>query len=191
MVVAGPDRRDSVLDGHLSGKLPSADPQRRRPDRRSNGACRARGGFQTDPRQGRRPHGYGTRALMGRFAPLLPELVLSIGGTILMMVAAFTGRRGSGLVRWLAARALSAATALLVGAPSHAGPVFDGLVTEDLFASFGRAIIYPAAAIAIIAAHGWFERGTEHAGEYAVLIVFSAVGMGVMVSATSLVSLYV
>src|SRR5436305_8363073 len=127
---------------------------------------------------------------MSRFAPLLPELMLSIGGTILMMVAAFTGRRGSGLVSWLAVALLLAATMLLPGAPSHAGPVFDGL-TEDLFASFGRAIIYPASAVAIIAAHGWFERGTEHASEYAVLIVFAAVGMGVMVSASSLVALYV
>jgi NADH-quinone oxidoreductase subunit N len=128
---------------------------------------------------------------MGRFAALLPELILSIGGTILMMVAAFTGRRGSPVVNWLAVILLLAATAALVGAPSHAGPIFDGLVTEDLFASFGRALIYPASAVAIIAAHGWFERGTEHSSEYAVLIVFSAVGMGVMVSASSLVSLYV
>jgi len=128
---------------------------------------------------------------MGRFAALLPELILSIGGTVLMMVAAFTGRRGSGLVSWLSVLLFLGATAALVGAPSHAGPVFDGLVTEDLFASFGRAIIYPASAVAIIAAHGWFERGTEHASEYAVLILFSAVGMGVMVSASSLVSLYV
>ena len=64
--------------------------------------------------------------------------------------------------------------------------MFDGLVAADLFASFGKAIIFPAAAVAIIAAHGWFERGTEHASEYAVLIVFAAVGMSVMVSATSL-----
>jgi NADH-quinone oxidoreductase subunit N len=128
---------------------------------------------------------------MGRLDALLPELILSIGGTILMMVAAFTGRRGSGLVNWLAVALLLVATAALVGAPSHAGPVFDGLVTEDLFASFGKVIIFVASAIAIIAAHGWFERGTEHSSEYAVLIVFSAVGMSVMVSATSLVSLYV
>ena len=128
---------------------------------------------------------------MGRFAPLLPELMLSIGGTILMMVAAFTGRRGSALVSWIAIALLLGATAALVGAPSHAGPVFDGLVSADLFASFGKAIIFPAAAIAIIAAHGWFERGTEHASEYAVLILFSAVGMSVMVSAGSLISLYV
>jgi len=128
---------------------------------------------------------------MGRFAPLLPELILSIGGTILMLVAAFTGRRGSGLTSWLSVALLIAATFALMGAPSHAGPVFDGLIAADLFASFGKAIMFPAAAIAIIAAHGWFEHDHEHSSEYAVLIVFSAVGMSVMVSATSLVSLYV
>ena len=128
---------------------------------------------------------------MGRFAPLLPELILSIGGTIMMIAAAFAPRRASGIVNWLCVLLLLAATAALVGPPSHAGPVFDGLVTEDLFASFGRAIMYPSAAVAIIAAHGWFERGTEHASEYGVLIVFAAVGMGVMVAATSLIALYV
>jgi NADH-quinone oxidoreductase subunit N len=129
--------------------------------------------------------------LTGRFAALLPELILSVGGTILMMVAAFTGRRGSSLVSWLAVALLVVATVALVGAPSHAGPVFDGLVTEDLFASFGKAIMFPAAAVAIIAAQGWFDQDSEHASEYSVLIVFATVGMAVMVSATSLASLYV
>lgn len=124
-------------------------------------------------------------------APLLPELILSIGGTILMILAAFTGRRGSGVTSWLAVALLIGATIALVGPPSHAGPLFDGLVTADLFASFGKAIMFPAAAVAIIAAHGWFERGTEHSSEYSVLIVFAAVGMSVMVSATSLIALYV
>src|SRR5437762_4373141 len=110
---------------------------------------------------------------MSRFAPLLPELILSIGGTVLMMVAAFAGRRGSGLVSWLAVALLLGATVALIGPPSHAGPVFDGIVSADLFASFGKAIMFPAAAVAIIAAHGWFERGTEHGSEYAVLIVFA------------------
>ena len=128
---------------------------------------------------------------MGSFAPILPELILSIGGTVLMMVAAFAGRRGSGLTSWLAIALLIAATIALIGPPSHAGPLFDGLLSADLFASFGKAIMFPAAAVAILAAHGWFERGTEHSSEYAVLILFSAVGMSVMVSATSLVSLYV
>ena len=129
--------------------------------------------------------------MSARFAPLLPELILSVGATVLMMAAAFSGRRASGAIGWLSVALLIGATFALIGAPSHAGPVFDGLVSADLFASFGKAIIFPAAAVAIIAAHGWFERGTEHASEYAVLILFSAVGMSVMVSATNLISLYV
>jgi NADH-quinone oxidoreductase subunit N len=128
---------------------------------------------------------------MTRFAAILPELILTTGATVLMIVAAFAGRRGSALVSWLAVALLIAATLALIGAPSHAGPQFDGIITADLFGAFGKAIMFPAAAIAIIAAHGWFERGTEHASEYAVLILFSAVGMSVMVSATSLISLYV
>ena len=55
-------------------------------------------------------------------APLLPELILSVGGTILMIVAAFAGRRGSGVTSWLAVAILIGATFALVGAPSHAGP---------------------------------------------------------------------
>ncbi len=128
---------------------------------------------------------------MVRFAPLLPEIILTIGGLVLLMAAAFAGRRGTAAVSWLSVAVLIAATVALTGAPSHAGPVFDGLLAADLFASFGKAIIFPASAVAIIAAHGWFERGSEHASEYSVLIVFAAVGMSVMVSATSLISLYV
>jgi NADH-quinone oxidoreductase subunit N len=127
---------------------------------------------------------------MGRFAPLLPEIMLSIGGLILMLVAAFASRR-SALTNWLAVALLLGATIALIGPASHAGPVFDSFVSADLFASFGKAIMFPAAAVAIIAAHGWFERGTEHSSEYAVLIVFAAVGMSVMVSATNLIALYV
>ena len=129
--------------------------------------------------------------MIGRFGALLPELILSIGATVLMIVAAFAGRRGSAIVSWLSVALLIGATFALIGAPSHAGPLFEGIVTADLFGAFGKALIFPAAAVAIIAAHGWFDRGAEHASEYAVLILFSAVGMSVMVSATSLISLYV
>ena len=128
---------------------------------------------------------------MTRFAAILPELILSVGGTILMMAAAFMGRRGSALISWLAVLVLLVATVALIGAPSHAGPLFDGLISADLFASFGKALIFPAAAVSIIVAHGWFEHDHEHSSEYAVLILFAAAGMSVMVSATSLISLYV
>ena len=128
---------------------------------------------------------------MTNFAAILPELILMVGAIGLMMVAAFAGRRATGVVSWLAVLLLVGATVALIGAPSNAGPVFGGLIAADGFASFGKAIIFPSAAVAILMAHGWFERGTEHGSEYPVLILFSAVGMAVMVSATNLMSLYV
>jgi NADH-quinone oxidoreductase subunit N len=128
---------------------------------------------------------------MNQFAPILPELIITIGGIVLMMVAAFGGRRSTAFVSWAAVAVLIAATLALMGAPSHAGGVFGGLITADLFGSFGKTIIFLASAVAIIAAHGWFERDTEHAPEYSVLVLFSALGGAVMVSASSLVTLYV
>src|SRR6185295_5512410 len=176
MVAAGADRARRVLDGPLSRELPEADARRHRARRPAHGTGCAGRRFAPDAGQagpaGAPPAAReGSGALMGRLAPLLPELILSIGGTILMLVAAFAGRRGTGLTSWLSVALLLAATAALVGAPSHAGPIYDGLIAADLFASFGKAIIFPAAAVAVIAGHGWFERDHEHGSEYAVLIV--------------------
>lgn len=128
---------------------------------------------------------------MSYFLPILPELILVLGALVLMMVAAFIGRRGAAVTSWASVALLVAATVALIGAPSTAGPLFGGLITADFFGAFGKAIIFPAAAVAIIAAQGWFERHTEHSPEYPVLILFSSIGMAVMVSSTSLVTLYV
>ena len=128
---------------------------------------------------------------MNQLMPILPELILTVGALVLMMVAAFGGRRSSSVTSWSAVALLIAATAALTGAPSNAGPLFGGLIAADAFGAFGKVLIFLASAVAIIAAHGWFERGTEHGPEYSVLILFSAVGGAVMVSATSLMTLYV
>ena len=128
---------------------------------------------------------------MSYFAAILPEIILTVGAIVLMMAAAFAGRRASAAISWAGVLLLVGATVALIGAPTHAGPVFGGLIAADGFASFGKVVSFLAAAVAIIMAHGWFERGTEHANEYPVLILFSAVGMSVMVSATNLMSLYV
>jgi NADH-quinone oxidoreductase subunit N len=128
---------------------------------------------------------------MTYFAAIVPELILMIGALALMMAAAFAGRRAVGAISWTAVALLVAATVALIGAPTHAGPIFGGLISADGFASFGKVVIFLSAAVAVLMAHGWFERGTEHANEYPVLILFSAVGMSVMVSATNLMTLYV
>jgi len=127
---------------------------------------------------------------MNMLAPVLPEVILAVAAIVLMMVAAFA-RRGSSLTHWLSVAALLVATVALAGAPQQAGPVFGGMFAADGFAAFGKVIIYLSAAVAVIMAHGWFDREFEHGGEYPVLILLSAMGASVMVSATDLMMLYV
>jgi NADH-quinone oxidoreductase subunit N len=124
-------------------------------------------------------------------APILPELILPIGSIALMMVAAYLGRRGSALTSWLSIALLIGASAALLGQPQSAGVIFGGQLVADGFGALGKLIVYLCAAVAIVMAHSWFERDFEHGAEYPVLILMAAVGMSVMVSATSLVTLYV
>ena len=123
-------------------------------------------------------------------AAALPEVILTVGAIILMMVAAFM-RRGSTVTTYAAVGLLIVAALSLLGAPQNAGALFGGMIAADGFAAFGKVVIYACASVAIIAAHNWFERDFEHGAEYPVLVLLAVVGMSVMVSATSLVTLYV
>lgn len=120
-----------------------------------------------------------------------PELILSIGGTILMLVAAFAGDRSTRFVTWAAVLLFGAAGLSLTGIAGSGGSAFNGLYSADAFGAFAKALIYFAAAVSILVAPRWFEREDRLRAEYPVLIVLSAVGMGMMASATNLLSLYV
>jgi NADH-quinone oxidoreductase subunit N len=63
----------------------------------------------------------------------------------------------------------------------------------DAFAAFAKVLIYIASAVAIIIAPRFFQRtsGDDLKPEYPVLILLSACGMGMMVSASDLLLLYV
>jgi len=125
------------------------------------------------------------------FAAILPEIILTIGALVLMMVAAVFGRRASALCSWATVLLLIGASIALLGEPQNAGALFGGLIAADGFGAFGKLVIYLCAAVAVIMAQSWFERDFEHAAEYPVLILLAVVGMSVMVSATNLMSLYV
>jgi NADH-quinone oxidoreductase subunit N len=74
---------------------------------------------------------------MKTFAPILPELVLGLGAIVLMMIAAFVGRRGSAITTWGGVALLAIAGLTLFGPPSSAGPLFGGMISADLFSAFG------------------------------------------------------
>ena len=122
----------------------------------------------------------------------LPELILSIGAIALLMVAAYGGDRQTRLISWAAVALFAAAALSLLGPAGSGGVAFGGLYRADPFAAFAKLLIYVAAAISIIMSPTFFarEQGVLRA-EYPILILLSGVGMGMMVSATDLLTLYV
>jgi NADH-quinone oxidoreductase subunit N len=121
----------------------------------------------------------------------LPELILSTAALVLLMVPAYAGDRSAKLVTWLAVAALAAAA---IAIPGYWGPPqsgFGGLFVSDGFATFAKVTIYSGAAVSLIAAMGWFGRDRDYRAEYPILILLSSVGMGMMVSASDLLTLYV
>lgn len=120
-----------------------------------------------------------------------PELILSVGAIVLMLVAAYAGDKATRFVSAASVALLAAAGFSLTGVAGSGGSAFNGLYTADAFGAFAKVLIYIAAAVSILIAPRWFEREDRLRAEYPVLLLFSAVGMGMMVSATDLMSLYV
>ncbi len=121
-----------------------------------------------------------------------PELILSFSSLALLLIAAWRQEAGR-LVSILSVAALVGAGAyavhyLCAGTDASA---FDGLYRADAFGSFAKILIYFAAAVSLIIAPKALEKMGAMRAEYPVLIILAAVGMGVMVSATDLLTLYI
>ncbi|UIJ43907.1 NADH-quinone oxidoreductase subunit NuoN [Sphingomonas cannabina] len=123
----------------------------------------------------------------------LPEIVLGIGALVLMLVAAWGGQASTRAVSWTAVAVLIGAGIALIGPSSSGAVAFDGLYRADGFAAFAKVLIYAGTAVSIIIAPGFFQRtsGDDLRPEYPVLMLLSAIGMGVMASAGDMLSLYI
>ncbi|MFN3818658.1 NADH-quinone oxidoreductase subunit NuoN [Blastomonas sp.] len=125
-----------------------------------------------------------------------PEIVLSLSSLVLLLIAAWGGNASSRLVSILAVVALSGALALSLNflfdpAFADGADAFYGQYRMDSFASLAKVLIFLSAIACIIVAPKFFARGGMMRAEYPVLIVFSTIGMGLMVSAVDLLTLYI
>ena len=126
-----------------------------------------------------------------------PEELLSSVGIILLVISAWgQGRKDARGITWVAVLALfiaavMTAPALFNGVSGPAALAFGDLFSGDAFAAFAKLLIYISAGAALLIAPAFFERYGAYRSEYPVLVLFAVLGMGIMVSATNLLTLYV
>lgn len=119
----------------------------------------------------------------------LPEVALGALALALLLIGAIGGRRATPFVSVIAGLGLLGAAVL--AAWGDQGAAFGGGFIADGVAAFARAAIYGASAIAVLLADRWMAARNDSKFELPILIVLSAIGMGMTAAAGDLISLYV
>jgi NADH-quinone oxidoreductase subunit N len=126
------------------------------------------------------------------YVRVLPEIVLSIFGMIVMMLEPLldekTGQKILGLIAVLGTVAGLGATWFMAQAP---GLAFWNMVQVDSFSVFFHVLVIAIAAIVILSSYEYLAVQRIRAGEYYALILFGAVGMALMSSAIELVLIFI
>jgi NADH-quinone oxidoreductase subunit N len=127
---------------------------------------------------------------LSTYAPALPEIAIAAGALLILMLGAF---RLSGPVDYaasgLAIVVLLVAAKFVVSAPDHA-VLFDGAFVIDGFGRFMKLLVLGGSILVIVMSVGDLARAKLLSSEYVVLLLLSVVGMMLMISAGSLISLY-
>jgi NADH-quinone oxidoreductase subunit N len=122
--------------------------------------------------------------------PLLPELLLAVGAMCVLMIGVFKGECSTSLVNGLCVLLLVAAGVLLLLQPAGRVELFGGSFVIDDFARFMKVLSLVGSAAAILMSSTYMAAEKQERFEYAIVIVLSALGMMVLVSAADLIALY-
>nr|WP_298102079.1 NADH-quinone oxidoreductase subunit NuoN [uncultured Shinella sp.] len=118
-----------------------------------------------------------------------PEIILAVGGLVLLMIGVFSGERSGTTVTGLAVAVLIIAGLWLVLATGE-GQAYGGAFVSDAFAKFMKVLALIGSITAMVMTVGHARSQQLDRFEFPVLIVLSTLGMLLMISANSLLSLY-
>src|SRR5579884_3309868 len=122
---------------------------------------------------------------------VLPEIILSVAGTVIMVLEPLTSKRRKD---WLGYFAIASLLAALWGASAAyavGGTAFSNLLVIDGFATYFRGLVVIVGILAILASFQYLHREKADKGEYYALILFSVVGQCLMVSANELIIMFI
>jgi NADH-quinone oxidoreductase subunit N len=118
-----------------------------------------------------------------------PELLLALAGLAGVLAGAFMGDRFNAVSFKLGAATLVIA-AFVVLLNWEGGEAFNGLVSTSPFVNFAKFVSFLAGAITLLMAENFLKRHETIRYEYPLLVIFASLGMGVTLSASNLMTLY-
>ncbi|PJB72990.1 MAG: NADH-quinone oxidoreductase subunit NuoN [Alphaproteobacteria bacterium CG_4_9_14_3_um_filter_47_13] len=123
-------------------------------------------------------------------ATALPEIFLALSGMALLIFGVFRGNAGTRLVCWGTVGALAICAFLLLGMDWSRIVAFNGMFLLDQFTGFMKLFVLIGLILALTISVRYLEQERFSRFEYPVLILFAGIGMMIMISANSLLSMY-
>ena len=117
------------------------------------------------------------------------ELLLAGAGLVGVLLGALLGDRFNGASFKFGALALALAVVLVLLNWSG-GTAFNGLVTTGPFVNFAKVVSYGAGAITLLMGENFMRRHETIRYEYPLLVLFASLGIGMILSASNLMTLY-
>ena len=121
---------------------------------------------------------------------IIPQFFLLFSAIILLMLGSFTKKNSAKIVVYFSVLTLFLVTFLEILMPWDIHLIFNNSLVENGFSRFVKSIIFMSSAFVIILSSKWLIRYDEKAFEYPILILFSSLGMSLMISANDLITLY-
>jgi len=129
--------------------------------------------------------------------PAFPELFLTLIILILLIFGVFQKEdtsddqiRAAKITTWLTTASLIFTIFMLLNLGVNNSIIFSGMFINDSFSIFCKILILGSGISSIIISRDFLERHSIAKFEYPILIMFSILGMMVMVSANDLISMY-
>jgi NADH-quinone oxidoreductase subunit N len=122
---------------------------------------------------------------------IMPELILTIAATLIMILEGLFGERNKGIYPKLTGFALLGALWGAVCAYSSPGPAFQSMLIVDGFATFFRVLVIVVGILVVLCSTQYLRRERTEGGEFYALIMYSIVGQCIMATANELMMIFI
>ena len=133
----------------------------------------------------------------GSFVPVwtdlvrvLPEIILTVAGTVVMVAEPLTPDRRKRILGWLALAGMAVALWGVAVADAVGGTGFRNMVVVDGFATFFRALVIVAGMLTVLCSLHYVQRERPDSGEYYALLLFCIVGQCLMAASNELIMIF-
>jgi NADH-quinone oxidoreductase subunit N len=121
----------------------------------------------------------------------LPEIILTVMGTLMMVLDPLLHKRSSYAFGHLSLVALAAALGASVYAYTIGGPAFGGMLMVDGFATFFRVLVIVVGMLTVLPSYRFLAQQNAETSEYHALLLFSIAGQCLMAASNDLIMVFI